>query len=1460
MNYYIIILLVLSLSLYNSVSGQPKCHIEHYGLLDGLPQRSVMSIIQDKKGFMWFATWDGLCKFDGYNFTTYKSSQKDTIFMRSNRIDKIVEAPSGYIWVHTYNKEIYCFDPHKEKYITSFNIIDEPFSASEILIMPSGRVWLTSDDMGTICVLDTTNTYKIYSIANQSLPSNNVRTVFEDSDNCSWILTDQGIVRLKQPEKEDAAYKTFFSSDKEHGGRMSFFSAHEMDNEIWFGADKGRIVCYNKKSRKSDIFNTNVKSDIISIKNIYDNLLIILSSEDGFFICDKNKTTLNKFDKSTLTELSSNNMKSCFIDSNNNIWIETDSPGIARFNIITSRLKYYVPVISVIGDYLFPPRFVMAEDKSGRIWVHPRGGGFSYYDKTIDKLIPFYNDPLSPEWKFSHMLHDLCIDRQGNMWISTRTDGVEKISFDSEIFRKSDFIEKPNSLNYEIRALFEDKNNNNIWLGSKENMILVYDSKKKFKGYLTTDGNISKTANPLKVMAYTFTQDTKGNIWIGTKGNGLYFLEERKDKSNSYHIKNYKNNPSDTYSLSNNNVYSVHEDNKGYIWIGTYGGGINLFDKNNGQFINSHNLLKNYPMNTGYQVRAINSLNNIFYVGTTLGLVVFSVNYERPESMTYRVYTRTYKEKNGLRANDIFKIYITRNKKVYIPTQGGGLSFISESDTNGFPSQFKTYDTSNGLPFDIVLSVIEDKHNRLWIVGEGNLSRFDPQQGQVEQFRDIARIIENNFFSEASPLFIKKGEIILGCTKGTLSFDPENIRKDEYKPYIAFTKFKVSGKDYILSTELDDIQKIILSHRENTFSLEYAALDFANPPCISYTYKMEGIENEWIYNQNQRLVNYTNLPPGEYTFRVKSTNSNGEWTDNERILKIVIRPSFWQTQWMYLLYTILFIIVIFAIFRSLFVFYRMRDKVKLEQEQIEIKTRFYTDISHEIRTPLTLIVSPIEDIIENSRVLSDAKPQLQLVLKNANRMLNMVNQILDFRKIQKQKLEIKEVAFGEFISDLCNNFRNTTESKCISLIINNQIESEKIWIDTDSVEKLVYNLVSNAVKYTAPGKKVEVGIFKKDKMFAFQVKDEGKGMTKEIQNKLFTRFASFNTDKSKPSTGIGLSIAKEVADKHHAKIIVDSNVDKGSTFTVLFQPGLNQFSNDENIEIINLDTDNTKQGEPIAFVLDEVKNASNKKPIKEDLLSILIVEDDTDLRSFIKFILSPYYTLYEAKNGREGYELTVKYMPDFILSDIMMPEMDGIELLQKIRNGKETSHIPFILLTAKTSIDDKLEGTTQGADDYITKPFNVKLLKSKIENIIKQRKRLSDYLTKNTPENDLHEDEKEKIKSWITPRDEQFLKNITAVIDKYIDNSELTIDDLVSETNLSRKVFYNKVKGLTGLAPVEFIREIRIKRAALLLKTGEYLIKEVAYMVGFSDIKYFSKCFKHIYGMTPSQYGEIQNQ
>ncbi len=1444
------------------VSAQPKCYFEHYGSDDGLPQHSIMDIHQDKNGFMWFATWDGLCKFDGYNFKTYRLLDEGGKQIWGNRIERILEDRNGYLWITLpYERKPLRFDPKTEKFLglRSFKeYADLTFSYKEMITTKSGKMWFISDHTGAICIPNSKFDVEIYSKNSKRLRTDRVYTIHEDSKGNSWLLTDNGLYMVA----EDKKIANFFVEKASRGGdklSQSFYSAMELKSEIWFGSDIGRIWIYNKNSGQFRLLETHSKSNIQYIKNIDENQILLVTYTDGFYIYHKASDKLTHYSKSNLPDMQTDIIHSYYLDKDLNVWFEFDCIGAARFDTENKTLKHYATKVETAVSNVFTPNFFILEDKNGRTWVHPRGGGFSLFDKKKDQLIPFYNEPSSADWRFSNMLHCAFSDKQGNLWLSTRSQGLEKIIFKDNLFSTRIIDENIHTtVNNDVRCIYVDSQKR-MWVSTKLGKTFVYDNNKKPLGYICNNGTIGYD-NPLQGTCYSILEDDNNNIWIGTKGEGVYRLQPQTG-SGRYKITQYKSSEKDLYSLTGNSIYSIFQDNKKRIWVGSYGtGGLNLFeDKQGGRFINIKNHLKGYPA-TGAQIRIISSdkYGNIC-IGTTLGLIMFSSDFEYPESIQYHIYTRQENDKSLL-SSDIYDIRTTRKGETYLATFGGGLSLIKQVDPNGLPIAFDTYTTRNGLPSNIILNIVDDRHSNLWIASEGNISKLDTQKKELETYSQASRTLNGAAFSEGSRCSADSGIIYFGYSKGLIHLDPDQVSNNTFKPYVALTKFQISNKDIPigenspLTENIDDQKYIKLNHKQNIISLEFVALDYVDPSHIIYAYMLEGFDKDWIITQNQRFANYTNLAPGKYRFKVKSTNSDGVWMNNEHVVDIEITPSFWQTGWAYLLYIAAIIFAIYLVMRILFIFYRLQDKIKLEHEQAEMKIRFFTDISHEIRTPLTMIVSPVENILHNNNPTDEVKSQLQLVLKNTNRMIRMVNQILDFRKIQKQKLNLQKTQVGGYVEEICNGFTEISRDKHIDLVVNNEVGDELLWIDRDSFEKLLFNLLSNAFKYTPENRRIEVNVrhTKKDNSIELQVKDEGAGMTRNIQNKLFVRFASFNKDKSKPSTGIGLSIVKEVADKHHARLAVNSEEGKGSSFSVFFERGLDHFSNDSNIVVTHAETSlelNSRQ------ILDNNTETVVDIPISETNLTILIAEDDSDLRQFIKTMLIPHYNVLEAADGKAGYELAIDQLPDFIISDIMMPEIDGLEFLQKIRNSTETSHIPFILLSAKSDIESKLSGLEYGADDYITKPFSVNYLKARIENIIRQRKTLIERLSVNQPKLPIAKKANQnKPDIIITSQDESFILKVKEQISKNMDDSSFLIDDLASAMAMSRTVFFKKIKSLTGQAPVDFIRDLRMNQAAKYLEETSYSIKEIAYMVGISDTKYFTQCFKKKFEATPSEY------
>ncbi len=1442
-------------------SATPTCHFYHYSTEDGLPQYTIMDILQDKNGFMWFGTWDGLSKYDGYKFRNYKVKQGDAYYMRSTRIEKMSDDRYGRIWLRTYDGEYHCFDPERRKFwgLRSIpDLKDSPFHTSDIQIMPSGRVWILSKENGCILVNDSLFNTVVFHKEKGNLKSETVNRIFEDREQNSWLLTNNGICMLTKSTNKQTYYFAENES-KSFPDLQSFYSAADLGSFILFGSDNGRLWRYDKRKENFRLTQCSVNTSLKKFIQIDSNKIIIITDNAGFLIYDIKSNSFELFNTSNLKGLRSNVILETFLIRSQYLWFDSPDVGIYRFDLKLHTLDYFQVTSEDAATAVFPPRTMVFEDINGRLWIQPKGGGFSLYNPVTNKLDPFFNDKSSPDWLFSNLIHSACSDQQGNLWLCTRSHGLEKIVFDKNIFKLTRINPEQNSvISNDVRAVFEDKDQN-LWVATKDRRLTIYDVNKKLLGRLATTGLIAKDA-VLPAVVYSIMQGRDGAIWLGTKGDGLYRLKSKPGK-NQFQIEHFSKSSEDVYSISDNSIYSIFEDSKGHVWVGTYGGGLNLIQTTpDGKqiFINHRNNLKNYPVDNAYRLRIItqNKQGNIC-VGSTGGLIMFSPNFKAPEDIVFKTYASIPGDMESLSNNDIHGILINRKGEMYLATFGGGINKVTAFDKNGFPLKFKSFTTNHGLPSDITLAMLEDEFGKIWISSENNLTKFDPEKGIFENFAEIKRMMSAYNFSEASNCKLKSQNLVFGFSNGIVSFSPRQIVNNTFKPYIAFSNLQIFNKDVEpgdvkspIEQDINSVSKLKLTHRQNFITIEYAALDYVDPENILYAYKLEGFDKDWNFAQKQRIANYTNLPKGKYVFKVRSTNSEGVWVDNERQMEIEVLPSFWETWVAYLIYLLLFAALVYLTVRILFTIYRLRGNVELEKKMAEMKLRFFTDISHEIRTPLTMISAPVDYMLNDNETPDHIKKNLKTISQNTNRMLRLVNQILDFRKIQFLHLKVRKVEIAPFVEEICDTFTEIAVSQHIKFSFRNEVGAEKIWVDPDCLEKIVMNLLSNAFKYTPPGKSIQVTIRSDEKLVTLEVRDQGAGVSGEKQKNLFVRFASFNEDKSKPSTGIGLSMVKDLADKHNAHVTVESELGKGSCFAVSFLKGVEHFG--QNTEIIAAETNTALQVEPISkedVVADNeealLTNALNSK------FSVLVVEDDDDLRQFIVGIIENEYLVYQAVDGKDGLEKALKYIPDFIVSDIMMPKVDGMELLGMLKTNIITCHIPVVLLTAKTTIESKLEGLSYGADDYITKPFSVQYFKARIANLISQRLKLQKIyrgdLIGSTPEY-------EPQPYAITSQDEVLMRKVMAVIEENMENAEFTVEELGQQMMMSRSVFFKKLKGLTGLAPVEFIRDVKMKRAAQILASGQYMVKEVSYLVGISDTKYFAKCFKTKYGITPLEY------
>ena len=1470
-NIFIYILLLLP---FVKISSQTNCVITHYSSEDGLSENTVMDILQDKKGNLWFSTWNGINKFDGYSFHTYKGFLDNEIALTNNRVDCMELDSHGYIWMLTYDERAFRFNPRTEVFesVPGNDDTEIHIPITSIKTLTNGNVWLLSENRGAIRVITDPESKNIeteyYSSGSEKFPITTVFDVFQDGDN-EWVLADNGLACFRKAEKNPEVFFESTSSVKNNNGeKQSFFTAEKCNDKLFFGANNGYVWILNEGNNIFTPLKLPVQSDITGIKYLKKSgNAIIASRKNGFFVYNIKDNEYKHFEANLLPRA---DIDSIYRDGADEIWFAQNVTGeVAHYNPYSAKIKIEKIYAEPTNTDRSRPAFHIHEDIFGALWVHPYGGGFSFYDREKNCLVPFYNSMDGGKWHFSNKIHCAFSDKQGNLWMGTHSKGLEKATFRTEHFR----IKRPVESNYEtlsneVRAY--QQYNDNLWVGLKDGMLRIYDCEYKEIGYMTETGRISKSGTPISGNVYYMMTDSKGNLWLATKGDGLIKAEPTADKM-YFRLTSYKYNQDDIYSLSDDNVYCLHEDKSGRIWVATFANGINYITKDengNDIFISHRNTLKEFPIKECNKVRYITGdADGRLWIGTTGGLIMTENDFENPSKAKFHHYMRLANDPTTLSNNDVHWITATKKGELYIATFGGGLNKLVNIDKNGKAS-FKTYTVQDGLPSDILLSIQEDKKGQLWISTENGLTKFSPENERFENFQDRHRNFKIRF-SEAASGYLTNGDMVFGTNHGIFYFNPDSIKKSIYEPPVVFTQLLIANSNVVPGTSplkegtIDDIEHLILSHKENIFTIQFAALDFTTPSDVQYAYMLEGFEKKWNYVGKQRMATYTNLPKGEYVFKVRSTNSDGVWIDNTHNLKIKILPSFWETSFAYILYVLALILIVVTAVYILSTIYRLKHKVVMEHQLTDLKLRFFTDISHELRTPLTLITAPLENIMENNELESGVREQLSVVERNASRMLRLVNQILDFRKIQnkKMKMQVQLLEIVSFTRKVMEYFEAVAKERNISYSIETEKNAIYLWVDADKYEKIIYNLLSNAFKYTDDGKAIKIVIKENEDTVAVSVIDKGVGISENKKKKLFVRFENHAELKktSQLSTGIGLSLVKDFADMHKAEITVTSKLNEGSCFKVSFRKGKEHY--DDKVEFLQNDMEYPADK---TNIINEYTDNEMTKPNEDDEIDtnkeiMLIVEDNSELRLFLHGIFSDDYHIIEAADGEQGKDKALKYVPDIIISDVMMPVKDGFQMMQELRSEITTSHIPLILLTAKTAIESKLEGLEYGADDYITKPFSAKYLKARVKNILQSRQKIQEAYRErllasslNTDESKTEENE-EKVPE-MSPSDQKFMNKLMELMESRIDNSDLIVDDLVRDMAVSRSVFFKKLKTLTGLAPVEFIKEIRINKAIKLIESGEYSITQVAYMVGINDPRYFSKCFKQKMGMTPSEY------
>lgn len=1462
--FRLLLLFLFSLGCLSEGAAQRRVTCESYSVEDGLSQNSVSDMVRGADGFAWLATRDGLSRFDGFSFRNFKASSSLIGRSVSNQFEQLIVDQKGFVWILNDMGQVLRFDPHKETFeiapSISENKGDNYLTAARMQLLKDGNIWLTGHTNGCVRISSDESdllSATFFCTQRQGRIGHNVHSLFCDTERRVWILTDNGVAMVLPGADEPSGFFLHPSDSVP----TSLFSMAEMNGELVASGAHGMLYRYDKNQRRFSEYSLGIGSDLNCVIPLTKTSCFVSTAESGFYVVDFHNGEKRYFPSVNGKPLEG--ISVAWRDAMGDIWMKTDAHvGFFCLDHKSFSCRYY-PFL--YQGTLWPERFTDQSDffsfvdDRDRLWSFPSALGD--WEQAANR--PYFRDDAMGRRLFPKVIYRSFADTMGVRWLASSNRGLTKCVVSDSYFT---FTQCENSSEYDesndVLALMEDASGR-LWISSRDGRVRIYNSDASFLGYLSKEGSIRRESTIFEDV-YSIYQDRSGRVWLG----GERSLFRLSPQGNTFTLRIY---PIHAHANARGGypILDILEDSHLRIWLATKEGGLMLIENPNAptvSIVDKNNGLKgNYPPSVLLTRCLLEDSYGNIWLGSNEGITVFSNEFERPEDIKFFFYNS---ENTNLDNSCIYDIYQDSDGLMWFASFGGGLFQNRSAFYLGDTPDFVSYNKENKqFPSDLLLGIQEADDGNLWVAAEDMMVKFDRRRFAAEPFGKI-RGVANVAFSERAILKLKDGKMVAGSNMGFYSFLTKSREQSHFVPNIAFTRFLLSNREVSmheegspLSKSINDLDELVLSHRQNDFSIEFAALDFRNSSFVQYAYILDGFEEEWNFVGEKRMASYTNLPKGEYLFSVRSTNSEGLWLDNDRVLRVVILPSFWETGWAMAIYILLGLLLLGIVLWVLFSFYRLRSRMALDREMSALKLQFFTDVSHELRTPLTLIAAPLDNVLENGSLDERDREQLEVVRTNSNRMLRLMNQILDFRKIQnnKMRLRVERTRLGEFVASCSANFRKIAENRSVRLTISDLTDGATFWVDRDKIDTVIFNLLSNSFKFTPSGKSVAVTISIDNGDCLIRVADEGCGMPKNKIPLIFERFTTLQDYSltKQAGTGIGLSLVKEIMDLHKATISVDSEVGKGSLFELRIKPGTDHF--DDFSDIIVRDDESPSN----------VRSESADQAEASSQLTLLVVEDNEQLREFLASVLSKRFHLLEAPNGKAGLEIALREMPDFILTDIMMPEMDGVEMTRAVRENPKISHIPIVLLTAKTDMQSKLECLRIGANDYITKPFSMVYLETRIDNILSERQKWQERYRNELMLSVSHSAEAKPMESVVAEvladapimekaqsRDDAFLKEVIAVIEQNLDNPQLSVEDIQEALKVSRWHLLSKVKSLLGMTPNELIRETRISAAAQLIRSGDYSMTQITYMIGMTDSRYFSRCFKQKFGVTPTEYKE----
>ncbi|TWV99216.1 response regulator [Chitinophaga pinensis] len=1278
-----------------------------------------------------------------------------------------------------------------------------------------------------------------------TLSDNFITSLMEGPDGLLWVTNRNG-QNIYHPETGN--FERDIRTTLRHYGIPGDSVGQIMKDKsgtYWFAVPKNGLFTYTPTTHSAKRI-MQAKTSVIAAVAQDNNDNIWVLQADGL---------LQKFDarthqittRTSLPEQNGRNSQQDYqmmADSDGDLWIfsNSDVQGIYYYKQHTAVFTHYD---QNSGPLRLNNNIVrgVVQDNQGLIWIGTDHGGINIIDKTRQSIQYLVNNSENPKSLSQNSINALYRDNTGIIWIGTYKKGIcyyheNIVKF--PLYQHEAFT--ANSLPYDDVNRFAEDAQGNLWIGTNGGGLIYYDrSRNTYKQYLHDAGNPNSPSGNVIVSLWI---DHQQKLWIGSYFGGLDCFDGNR-------FTHYKHDAANPNSLSDNSVWEIFEDSKQRLWVGTLGGGLNILDRNTGHFQHYANGAPN-SIRSPYVSALLEDKAGNIWIGTADGLDVMN------NAGKFTHYESIDKQTGGISNRNVICLYEDKRGLIWIGTREG-LNVYDPAT-----KKISILRKEDGLPDNTVLNILEDRDSTLWmstangIVNLTLLQRAPVYKISCKQY-DESDGLQGREFNENAALKTSKGEFIFGGGNGFNIFNPHSIAVNTTVPPIVLTDFQVFNKSMepgehfngriLLQQAITRTQAITLKYRENVFSISFAALNYFHPEKNQYAYMLEGFNNEWLTTDGSvRKATYTNLDPGEYTFRVRASNNDGVWTPAPLELHITILPPFWRTPLAFFIYILLIIGALILARRVVLERERLRSRIEQEKQEAQriheldaLKIRFFTNISHEFRTPLSLIITPLEKILGKG-VEANIQQQLVLVQRNARRLLNLVNQLLDFRKMEVQEIKLhpSEGDIVAFVKDLTTSFSDLSEKKQIHLDFHSSVKELNMLYDPDKIEKIIFNLLSNAFKFTPEQGNISVDVqVQHGSSLAIIVKDNGIGIPLEQQERIFERFFQHDIPGSllNQGSGIGLSITREFVKLHGGSITVDSAPGMGSTFTILLPVrGL------VHQPVLTAPVSTNILSAPVPA--DPVPAPyTGKKPV------LLLIEDSEDFRFYLKDNLSVYFHIIDAANGKSGWEILQQTIPNLIVSDVNMPEMDGLELCRRIRQNQRLAHLPVILLTARASEEDQLEALDNGATDYITKPFNYEVLLSRIRNIISQQISLKKTFQQHI---DAHPEE-----IAISSQDELFLQQALQIVEKNISNPDFSVEELSRGLHMSRVSAYKKLLSITGKTPLEFIRSIRLKRAAQLLGKSQLTVAEVAYEVGFNNPKYFAKYFKLEYGVLPSAYKNI---